>query len=305
MEPSLTWLDFSSADREKMRRVLDLFKEQGTVDEMGLGTLRDTLADALFPGTSTIQTRLRYMLFIPWLYQRLERRCGQMGDLGRAARDAEIELIGPLASGDDAEGVIGSRARVGLSRLPSQVYWAGLVRWGIFQYPQSQSWYHSHFTDLCQRDRGDIRADDPGLVWAKRGTWHPRLPSAPEGFPWEASFSLRREDAEFLRGRIEERCSNTLLAWLAGEGSSAPAENFWEDPSALAAKPEIRATTELARRFSLHVEGLPLLYNLLLAKRRRDQGHRDKEELVEEYLRELGEWASREGTEERFEPAGL
>jgi len=130
MEPSLTWLDFSSADREKMRRVLDLFKEQGTVDEMGLGTLRDALADALFPGTSTIQTRLRYMLFVPWLYQRLERRCGQMGDLGRAARDAEIELIGPLASGDDAEGVIGSRARVGLSRLPSQVYWAGLVRWG-------------------------------------------------------------------------------------------------------------------------------------------------------------------------------
>lgn len=118
---------------------------------------------------------------------------------------------------------------------------------------------------------------------------------------------MRREDAEFLRGRIEERCSNTLLAWLAGEGSSGPAENFWEDPSALAAKPEIRATTELARRFSLHVEGLPLLYNLLLAKRQRDQVqvHRDKEELVEEYLRELGEWAAREGSEESFEPAGL
>ena len=52
-----------------MRRVLDLFREQGTVDEMGLGTLRDALADALFPGTSSIHTRLRYALFIPWIYR--------------------------------------------------------------------------------------------------------------------------------------------------------------------------------------------------------------------------------------------
>ena len=64
MIPSLTWLDFTTDDRHRMRRVLDLFTEQGTVDELGLGTLRDALSDALFPGTSTLQTRLRYLLFI-------------------------------------------------------------------------------------------------------------------------------------------------------------------------------------------------------------------------------------------------
>ena len=74
MEPTLTWLDLTASDRDKMRRVLDLFKEQGTVDEMGLGSLRDILSDALFPGTSYIQTRLRYVLFIPWMYRRLESR---------------------------------------------------------------------------------------------------------------------------------------------------------------------------------------------------------------------------------------
>ena len=72
MEPTLTWIDLTASDRDRMRRVLDLFKEQGTVDEMGLGSLRDALADALFPGTSSIQTRARYVLFIPWLYQRLQ-----------------------------------------------------------------------------------------------------------------------------------------------------------------------------------------------------------------------------------------
>ena len=74
MQATLTWLDLTASDRDKMRRVLDLFKEQGTLDELGLGSLRDALSDALFPGTSSIETRLRYVLFIPWLYRRLEDR---------------------------------------------------------------------------------------------------------------------------------------------------------------------------------------------------------------------------------------
>ena len=41
MQATLTWLDLTASDRDKMRRVLDLFKEQGTLDEMGLGSLRD------------------------------------------------------------------------------------------------------------------------------------------------------------------------------------------------------------------------------------------------------------------------
>ena len=72
MAATLTWLDLTASDRDRMRQVLDLFNEQGTVDEMGLGRLRDALSEALFPGTSTIQTRLRYVLFVPWIYRQLE-----------------------------------------------------------------------------------------------------------------------------------------------------------------------------------------------------------------------------------------
>ena len=53
MQPTLTWIDLTASDRDKMRRVLDLFNEQGTLDEMGLGSLRDTVSDALFPGRRT------------------------------------------------------------------------------------------------------------------------------------------------------------------------------------------------------------------------------------------------------------
>jgi len=62
MVATLTWLDLTADDRDQVRRVLDLFNEQGTVDELGLGSLRDVLSNALFPGTSMLHTRLRHAL---------------------------------------------------------------------------------------------------------------------------------------------------------------------------------------------------------------------------------------------------
>ena len=300
MEPTLTWLDLTASDRDKMRRVLDLFKEQGTVDEMGLGSLRDILSDALFPGTSYIQTRLRYVLFIPWMYRRLESRKVGPADLVRQARKAETDLIGALADSED-EGVIGVRARGSLARLPSSVYWSALVRWDIFRHRQGQGWYHTNFAKLADGHGPAGRPDDPGVVWTKQPNWHPWLPCPPASFPQEASFTLTRGEADFLRGRLEEQCAGTLLGWLARKGSDAPAKHFWDDPDARRAPPEIRDTVELARRFSLHVQGIPLLYNLLLAERRH-ANHGGDRELIDWYRAELAEWSANEAGEDAYEP---
>ena len=59
--------------RRRMREVIDLFREHGTLDELGIGSVRDTFGELLFPGLSTVQTRARYFLFIPWVYHRIER----------------------------------------------------------------------------------------------------------------------------------------------------------------------------------------------------------------------------------------
>lgn len=303
MEPSLTWLDLTSRDRDVMRRALDLFSE-GTVDEMGLGSLRDAFADALFPGTSSIQTRLRYMLFVPWIYQRLEAARVTSDRVATEARAAEIRLIAPLAETDDSLGVIGVEARGALGRLPSSVYWAGLKRWGIFQRRQSQGWYHKNFASLADRRAGVGRADDPGVTWSREATWHPRLPDAPVGFPREASFALSTEEAEFLRGRIEESCAGSLLAWLAREGSATPADAPWEEPAATSAPDVTRTTLELARRFSLHVEGVPLLYNLSLAELRHER-HGTDEELIQSYRDQLTKWGAAEDQEAPFDTDAL
>ena len=67
----LAWIDFDDAERQRAQRVMALFQERETRDELGLGAIRNSIADHLFPRTSTIQTRLHYMLFIHWLYRAL------------------------------------------------------------------------------------------------------------------------------------------------------------------------------------------------------------------------------------------
>jgi hypothetical protein len=57
MSSMFTWVDFAEDDRRKMADIIALFAEKDTRDELGLGGIRDTFADLLFPATSTIQTR--------------------------------------------------------------------------------------------------------------------------------------------------------------------------------------------------------------------------------------------------------
>src|SRR5436853_3619533 len=118
MASALSWLDFSEHERRKALDVIDLFREKDTRDELGTGTVRDALSDLLFPGISTIQTRARYFLFIPWIYLRLEKQKAAVGDAARFARREEVRLIKALVDAGENEGTIGIDAREGLKRLP-------------------------------------------------------------------------------------------------------------------------------------------------------------------------------------------
>ena len=61
------WIDFSKEDRDKVLDVIHLLDEPGAVDELGLGIIRDAFADYFFPGTSTVQTRAKYFLIVPYV----------------------------------------------------------------------------------------------------------------------------------------------------------------------------------------------------------------------------------------------
>ena len=65
MGSALGWIDFSSEHRDKVTRVIGLLSAPGTVDELGIGIVRNAFSNKLFPGLSTIQTRAKYFIIIP------------------------------------------------------------------------------------------------------------------------------------------------------------------------------------------------------------------------------------------------
>ena len=278
MPSSLTWIDHDAEARERSLRILSLFQEKESRDELGLGGIRDAFADRLFPGTSTIQTRLRYMLFVPWIYRALEERRVQVSEFARKADAAERDLIDTMRSVDDREaGVFGGRSGRHLKRLPSSVYWAGLGAWGIRVADVSQDQYHRSIglvyrrrAEQAERDGERAKNGDDNERTPELGTltWHPRLPPAPSGFPRTADFRLTTEEASFLLDRMKRSHPDSLLAHLALHCEPADVSKPWQHPDLGSFSTAHRELLDHGSRFSEIMHGAALVYNVALARAR-------------------------------------
>lgn len=288
-----------------MQTLLNLFNEPGTVDEMGLGLIRDAFSGELFPGITSLQTHLRYVLFIPWVYKKLDTQRNAKEELNESLRQLEVKLIKPLAKTGET-GVIGISAGASIQRRPSSIYWNCLRTWGIFQYPRSQSWYHSQLSR--QRDQLSVRSSTHDDPTKDRPFWHPKLPDTAPDFPRSVTFELRQKEAAFVQEQITTHCSRSLLAFLANNPQKQLDGSFWDLSVINEASTSIRETVELARRFSLFAESMPLVYNLMLAERQTKLAEIGAEAaaLVEEYQQRLQEWITRESAEDDlFIPSDL
>jgi hypothetical protein len=284
MPSSFSWVDFAEADRRRTQDVLDLLNERDTRDELGLGVVRDALADLLFPGTSTLHTRARYFLFIPWVYQRLADKNIASSEIARRARKAELELIDPLKENEDREGIIGATAEEQLKRLPSSMYWAGLGVWGVRLFPGSQAQYHRGFERIHADD--DDPDDDGQPATRSPPPWDPSLPEPSADFPAKVEFALTRAEAEYLQHRIQAR-RPSLLAHLVRRGTKVEATEFpWERTDAETWPVELRTQLDHARNFSEAMHGAALLYNLMLAEELKH------DEWQKVYAEALANWAT-------------
>src|ERR1051326_9474065 len=96
--------------RDALRRAeAQLSNESGGVrDEIGFLILHQRYADQFFPGTSVLHTRLRYALFVPWLYQTLRQRVRRGGG-GGALQSAEIVFAGRVRKAKRGGGNCGQK----------------------------------------------------------------------------------------------------------------------------------------------------------------------------------------------------
>jgi hypothetical protein len=270
MPSTFSWLDYSDHERRQMLDVIDLFGERTTRDELGLGGVRDAFADLLFPGTSTIQTRAKYFVLVPWCYLWLERKQNASAVIADRARKLELNLARTLEQLSDTEGVIGSVAKEQLRRLPSSVYWQGLATWGIRTFDGSQDAYHRSLDLYHARTRARRTAlpeFDGESHHADVQNWHVGLPTIPAEFPANIGMALAPSEAAYLQERIVTNCSGSLMAYLLRERCAVGRARFcWELAEDLPVK--LQEEVRHGQNFSEVVYGAQLLYNLILAEQK-------------------------------------
>lgn len=288
MSPAvLAWLDYSESDQRRAREIVAMFSQRESRDELGIGRIRDALSDTLFPGTSFLLTRARYLLFVPWLYREGVRR-GHGGQKLSAWVDwHERRLIGALRAGGDHAGLIGSIVGPAVRILPSTIYWNTLRRFGILRREGTEGQVAGLRQLAGPQDEATEFLEQSDAVWA------PSIPSPPDDFFDLAccDFSLTHDEATWLAERIVAAVPDSLLEVLVSQRKRHSDYAYaWEDPEAVGAEGPVRDALDEARRFSVAMHGAALLYNLLLAERAKElglsryEGHRDR------YRSQLDEW---------------
>ena len=288
-ESSFGWLDLDAAASERVSTLLRSLEEPTTLDVLGLGTIRDAFSEMLSPGTSTIQTRLRYFIFLPWIFRRLEYERVSPGDFSDRLRHDEAQLIDCLRHLGANQGVIGYNAGRDLKRMPSEVYWGGLGAWGIRQLDLSLSEYGKRTSTL-----GRVRheRDDDGNVTRQSVLMWSVDPPVPDDFlQRDITFELDPEEAQFLADNIRRSHPDSLLAVLCGMPEVADGIDYpWDLPTD-GLPDRLVEVLRHARCFSELTLGPQLVYNLLLARRARGELGWDTDDLEADQRARLGEWS--------------
>lgn len=261
MTSTIAWLDTSADEQRRVRELIALFSEKGTLDELGVGQIRDVFSNALFPGTSTIQTRARYFLLVPWSYQAAARPGRSGAQLREHAENIERILVETLRAMPGQSGVIGAQRGAKVKTLPSAIYWNGLLTWGILRRDVAPEGLSS---DRQRRDAADE------LAARAPSDWHPTTPSAPDGFPRtvEGGLTLTAPEAAWLRERILENVPGTMLAHLVAADHAPDKQSRypWRDAACATASGPAAEVLRHAHLFSLVMEGATRLYGVQVAE---------------------------------------
>lgn len=279
----LGWIDFSKSERNKVLSVLELLSERDTLDELGIAPIRDGYANIFFPGTSTIQTRAKYFLIVPYALKDLElSNETNPNRVLQAFDEIEKECAERLLEGDDTEGVIGSRSLAQgqwVKRTPAEIYWGGLRNYGIFtggnlslsEYVRAVCVMKKNKTSVkslgnrndSEENDGDDK--DAGELFRKQ-FWH--IPTYTEDWMDNLSIKLTEEEGDFLRRQIVLSFPDSMMAYILKNGLSEILEvdDFASLGSLIHLFPnQIQSDYALAIDFSNFLYVIRVMYNIIIS----------------------------------------
>lgn len=283
----LGWIDFSKTERSKVLSVLDLLSEPGTLDELGFGPIRDGFADIFFPGTSTIQTRAKYFLIIPYALKDLE--------LNKETNPAKVlQVLEQLeqACGQrfidnnyNEIGVIGSNALKGghwVKRNPTDIYWGGLRSYGIFLGGgMSLSEYVRAMCFLKQEKEAQLKLGNKNDSSKENSDWDDQdagvyngahfwnIPTYSRDWFENLDIKLTPEEGAFLKKQMCQIYPDSMLAFILENQLTEffAASSFKEMESIIHIFPEkMQSDYYLAYDMSAFLELINIQYNVVLSE---------------------------------------
>jgi len=301
---TLGWIDFSKEYRQKVGTILELLKPEGMVDELGIGTIRDAIANQLFPGISTIQTRAKYFFIVPYIlydYLAEDKTKRKRIPVTKYLDDREHEVIWELAERynydrSSGHGVIGiSKKRPErIMRRPSEIYWGGLNTYNIintggygvnaFLSNRKNSLLESLIANVAESD--DSYGDDKDADYENEF----RIMISPNP-SWRDSLSLEltEEEADILKNRIIDIASDQLVGELLSKNKLfdlfRSTDEFMDFSKvvtdSLVVSEDLQRDLIIAHDFSEMMYGANIVYNYLIQKYRFEKDY---------WLDEWDEW---------------
>ena len=203
MKPTIGWVLLS---KDAVSRAETQLSEDvtGVRDEIGFLLIHSGYANRFFPGTSVLHTRLRYVLFILWMYQDLIRN-GNYKNIEQQVANFEKELAGRLLNMD---GTIGKRSYPNpTSQPPTFVYWTALGTWGFLRRRPDGTWPTKSQLHRAIEHHGTSSRliDGDGYFLDDVPDFFIRTPQAPDEWDdlnGELSFTMPEEQRDFVRQQL-------------------------------------------------------------------------------------------------------
>ncbi|MET3916848.1 hypothetical protein ABID97_003630 [Variovorax sp. OAS795] len=258
------WLDFDEAESKQVRDFLSQGVDGEGVDPLRLGaSVRDRMADHLFPGTSTQYTRLRYVLLTSAI---LRKKGATIGNLPQSQTMLNVAL--GMANPDE-KGVIGRRRP---ERDFVHLYWSALRTWKLLT-PVTADPRDITVPNGLVAMQSKVATDEEGSpLLEHRVQWDPKVVMLADQFWGDPSETTRpsihctRAEVNFILGQWEALPGNPPLAVMASQlkkGRRLSMVNYpWE--MAVGSCADTRADFARAKAVSLICWSAQLAYNFAL-----------------------------------------
>lgn len=295
----LGWVDYSREERETIKELLKVLGESGSLDELGVGIVRDSISDLLYPGTSVLHTRAKYYILIPELFKKAMKSGFTTGAKVRNLINADQDRIARALrravdeeTGTKAAGIIGGRSDRGVKMKPTRIYWNALRTTEILcngdmsfdDACSAVAGYNSKTQNIVIKYEGD---DDGGDAY-DAGAGNFALFNAPckesiDDYLDNPTLHLRRDEADYLRSQFLHVpvMKNTLMEYCLKTKTSFEGEALGDIPTD--DMPEVlRHNLALATEFANFIYGAYIVYNMMFFENGGENATADAKDRLEE-----------------------